>query len=114
MTFTSADFAVFTRKQANVVYAAYKRGEVKMTSKQVKHLYNCVGTNDFTFASVCSFICEGMNELAQAILDGHKVEAYEVETVVREEIEEDDPFYGIDDDNFFEYTVMETRYRIVA
>ena len=110
-----ADYVKFTKKQANVVYAAYKRGDVKMTRKQVTHLYNCVGTNDFKFSGVCSFICEGRLDLAQAILDGHKVEAYEVKTVVREELDEDDPFFGMfDDDNFIEFTTTETHYRIVA
>ncbi len=116
MFYTSADFVTFTRKQANVVYAAHKRGDVKMTRQQVTHLYNCVGTDDFTFYGVVQFICEDRYDLAQAVLDGRKVEEYTVEIVKTEKVDEDDLFAELyaEDGYVREYTVTETRYRIVA
>jgi len=115
-SYDASAFVVFTRKQANVVYAAMKRGEVRMSRAQVKRLYDCVGTNDMQFSSACSFICEGRYDLAQAMLDGGRVEAYDVEHVTRTLVTEENAheylFFEVGD--VVEETTTETRYRVVA
>ena len=69
-------FAYFTRKQANIIYRAYKTGRVKMTRKQTSEMYDMVEDTeaDYTlYQRVCGFICEGKDNLAQALLNGREV-----------------------------------------
>lgn len=75
-------YSTFTKKQANVLYAAIKRGELVMAKRDINRMYNLVGaqcmdTEDAIFREHCEraigHLIEHRVELAQAELDGHIV-----------------------------------------
>lgn len=64
-----AGFNYFTRKQANIIYAAIKRGEIKMVKRDVNRMYNLVGVRGFNLsAEDCEFLGKLDNVIA-AIFD---------------------------------------------
>lgn len=76
----SIRYNYLTKKQANIVYAAIKRGDLVASRKWINDMYNTVG--DCTDSSlemmnrvnmVVSFISRGQLDLAQAIIDGKDV-----------------------------------------
>lgn len=84
-------YSYFTKKQANVIYSNFKRGNVTLTKKQSKMLYDLVGRNErfapmtraerearHSFEDAIKCILEGNFELAQACINGgYLVETYE-------------------------------------
>jgi hypothetical protein len=71
------NWAYFTRKQAGVIYAANKRGDIHMSRKQVSDMYDTVGDPDAyddDYRQMVRFICDNRYDLAQAVIDGKKVE----------------------------------------
>ena len=87
-------YSTFTKKQANVLYAAIKRGELVMAKRDINKMYNLVGaqgmeTGEAIFREHCEraieHLIEHRVELAQAELDGHTVryEAVAQETYMR-------------------------------
>ena len=97
-------YATFTRKQANVIYTAFKRGELTMTRKQTSAMYDLVGKQRVTeaeakmrgmFERVIGFVFDGNIEMAQALLDGREVrKVYETITKVYTEQDEADDWFG--------------------
>lgn len=78
-------YAYLTKKQAGIVYAAVKRGDVTMSAKQVRAMYDMVGDPEASYyhiAEAVSHIINGRFEMAQAELDGKYTECVEVVTSV--------------------------------
>lgn len=100
-------YSYLTRKQANVVYSAIKRGELTASKKWVNELYNAVENVDAVemqddASRVIGFMFDGRLDLAQAIIDGKSVEkryfitsSYEV--LVTEELQEKDTRFWWDE-----------------
>lgn len=74
-------YSYFTKKQAGIVYAAIKRGELSASKKAVADMYDLVGKNmlDYdeqvlrgSFERCVGHIVEGRMEFAQAELDGKR------------------------------------------
>lgn len=64
-----AGFNYFTRKQANIIYAAIKRGEIKMVKRDVNRMYNLVGVRGFNLsAEDCEFLGK-LDNVITAIFD---------------------------------------------
>ena len=64
-----AGFNYFTRKQANIIYAAIKRGEIKMVKRDVNRMYNLVGVRGFNLSvEDCEFLGK-LNNVITAIFD---------------------------------------------
>lgn len=64
-----AGFNYFTRKQANIIYAAIKRGEIKMTKRDVNRMYNLVGVRGFNLSvEDCEFLGK-LDNVITAIFD---------------------------------------------
>lgn len=64
-----AGFNYFTRKQANIIYAAIKRGEIKMVKRDVNRMYNLVGVRGFNLSvEDCEFLSK-LNNVITAIFD---------------------------------------------
>ena len=64
-----AGFNYFTRKQANIIYAAIKRGEIKMVKRDVNRMYNLVGVRGFNLSvEDCEFLGK-LNNVIAAIFD---------------------------------------------
>lgn len=64
-----AGFNYFTRKQANIIYASIKRGELKMLKRDVNRMYNLVGVRGFNLSvEDCEFLGKLDNVIA-AIFD---------------------------------------------
>lgn len=84
-------YSYFTKKQANIIYSAFKRGNVTLTKKQSKMLYDLIGRNErfspmsmaerqarHSFEDAVKCILDGKFELAQACIDGgYLVEEFE-------------------------------------
>ena len=68
------DFSYTTRKQAGIVYAAYKRGDLRLTRAQVRDLYDSVGEYSHYLTECIGHIIAGRLDMAQAIADGYSVE----------------------------------------
>ena len=75
-------YSHFTKKQANIIYAAVKRGELEMGKKDINRMYNLVGANTLDnderkfrghLERCISQLLEGRTEYAQAELDGNTV-----------------------------------------
>lgn len=85
----SGDFSYFTRKQAGIIYRAYKCGNVKMTRKQVNFMYDSVGDTDadtYGLKQAVGFIIDGQFDLAQACIDGREVREVEVVDSITEHL----------------------------
>lgn len=74
-------YEYLTRKQANIVYAAIKSGRIHADKKWINEMYNAVGNRFDETANmmvavqkVVNFICENIDEFAQAVIDGKNVE----------------------------------------
>lgn len=74
-------YSTFTKKQAGIVYAAIKRGELSASKKTISKMYDLVGKNmlDYdemvlrgSFERCVGHIVEGRIEFAQAELDGKR------------------------------------------
>lgn len=64
-----AGFNYFTRKQANIIYAAIKRGEIKMAKRDVNRMYNLVGVRGFNLSvEDCEFLGK-LDNVITAIFD---------------------------------------------
>lgn len=64
-----AGFNYFTRKQANIIYAAIKRGEIKMTKRDVNKMYGLVGVRGFNLSvEDCEFLGK-LDNVITAIFD---------------------------------------------
>ena len=64
-----AGFNYFTRKQANIIYAAIKRGEIKMVKRDVNRMYNLVGVRGFNLSvEDCEFL-DKLDNVITAIFD---------------------------------------------
>lgn len=71
-----------TRKQANIIYRAFKNGEIACDKKFIGMVYDFVDLrvheyDDIDFMlrvdEIVRFICKGRQDLAQAIIDGKTV-----------------------------------------
>ena len=98
------NFRYFTRKQAGCIYAAYKRGDLRMTRKQVNHMYNVVGDTEAEsdcefYSQILSFIFDKRLDLAQAMLDGKNVHMVEHEIkadiLVTQDVMDNPSKYGL-------------------
>lgn len=78
------EYAYLTRKQAGIVYAATKSGDITMTKKAIGMMYDAVGCpyvdlrDDLRAVAVradraIGHLFEGRTDIAQAILDGKDV-----------------------------------------
>jgi len=76
------NYSTFTKKQANILYAAVKREELTMSKANIRKMYNIVGartldTDERAFRAhlehAIEHLFEGRIEFAQLELDGHKV-----------------------------------------
>lgn len=74
-------YSTFTKKQAGIIYAAVKRGELSATKATISKMYDLVGANMLdacgrelrgSFERCVGHIVEGRMELAQAELDGKR------------------------------------------
>ena len=111
-------YSTFTKKQAGIVYASIKRGELSATKQTVSKMYNLVGRNMLDNDELdmrCSFercvkhIIEGRMELAQAELDGKRTELERyVERIEKRKATEDDWFYEVGEE--IEETVWGERW----
>lgn len=66
-------YRYLTKKQANVIYAAYKCGDVTMSKATINKMYRMVGVADENyghFDMACDHIINGRLDMAQAELDG--------------------------------------------
>lgn len=64
-----AGFNYFTRKQAGIIYAAIKRGEIKMAKRDVNRMYNLVGVRGFNLSvEDCEFLGK-LDKVITAIFD---------------------------------------------
>ena len=101
-------YSTFTKKQAGVVYAAIKRGELEATRATVNRMYGLVGRNVLDaeeladrarFERCLLHIVEGRTEMAQAELDGKRtrLERVLVGTTTRTATE-DDWFHEVGDE----------------
>lgn len=96
-------YSTFTRKQANVVYSAIKRGELSASKSTVSKMYDLVDRNALdnvecqmrgSFERCVGHIVEGRIELAQAELDGKRTRLERfVERIEKRTATEDDFFY---------------------
>lgn len=80
-------YSTFTKKQANALYSAVKRGELEMDGKNIKRMYDLVGKNTLDtgecifrgqLESAIRHLFSNRIECAQARLDGKKVEEVRV------------------------------------
>ena len=112
------DYSYMTRKQAGIVYAAVKRGELRAAKKTIGRMYDLVGATELDTASrverghferCVGHIIDGRMELAQAELDGRTTrrERVLVGTTVRIATE-DDWFYEVGEE--IEENVYEERW----
>lgn len=95
-------YSTFTKKQANVIYAAIKRGELTASKQTVKEMYNMVGATSLDtdeqirrghFERCIGHLLEGRTEFAQMELDGHTVKYEYVVTGTIERVATDDDWF---------------------
>ena len=86
-----AGFNYFTRKQANIIYAAIKRGEINMAKRDVNRMYNLVGVRGFNLSvedceflgkldNVITAIFDSRLDVANGLLNGEKWRKEQVAT----------------------------------
>jgi hypothetical protein len=78
-------YAYLTKKQAGIVYAAMKRGDVTMSKKQVRDMYDMVGdpkANYYHIDNAVGHIINGRLDMAQAEIDGKYTKCVTVVTSV--------------------------------
>lgn len=101
---TNFNYSVFTKKQANVIYAAIKRGELNADKRTINAMYNLVNANALTtdesvmrghFERCINHLVEGRTEFAQMELDGHTVKREYVITGTVERIATEDDFFEV-------------------
>lgn len=102
-------YEYLTKKQANIIYAAIKRGDLTASKKWINRMYNTVqNTCDDSLImmhdcqNIVSLIFESNFEIAQAIIDGAHAEYRHVKVgtvtiTVTKENEDDYLFYEIGD-----------------
>lgn len=97
-------YEYLTQKQANIVYAAYKRGDIELTSEFIREMYDCVGDrSNETYVMMCrvqllvSLIMDNEFELAQYVADGGNAEKVPVE-VGRRPAEEEECWFDNDEE----------------
>lgn len=99
---TNFSYSTFTKKQANVLYSAVKRGELEMGKKDIKRMYDLVGKNMLDtdergfrgqLESAIRHLLDGRIECAQARLDGRKVEKVEVIDGYTERVATEDDWF---------------------
>lgn len=102
------NYSTFTKKQAGIVYAAIKRGELSASKKTVADMYDLVGKNMLeydeavlrgSFERCVGHIVEGRIEFAQAELDGKRTRKERVLVGYVEHVADPE---NNDDDWFFE------------
>ena len=103
---TVSSWSHFTRKQANIIYAAIKRGDLVVRRGFAKKLYGIVDltTMDYeecNFRCMCEeaipYIIKNQYEYAQAILDGKEVfRKLFVDSVEQFTIENDEQLERVD------------------
>lgn len=95
-------YSTFTKKQANVIYAAIKRGELTASKQTVREMYNLVGATSLDtdeqvrrghFERCISHLLEGRTEFAQMELDGHTVRREYVVTGTIKRVATDDDWF---------------------
>ena len=99
----SFSYSVFTKKQAGIVYAALKRGELNASKATISKMYDLVGRNSLdngelqmrgSFERCVGHIVEGRMELAQAELDGKRTRLERfVERIEKRIATDEDWFY---------------------
>lgn len=116
-------YSYFTKKQANILYSAYKQGKVKLSKKFINDMYNLVSIpdanlslNDKIFRNHCEnaidHILNGRLDLAQYEIDGFSVhKKYVVVDTIEREATEDDWFYDIGE--IISEDVKEPRYVVL-
>ena len=105
-----------SRKQCNVIYKNFKNGNItlpkgfahwmyetaEMSAYAIEHTYGPNFREDWeeiyhvidATKEACSYICEGRIDLAQAVIDGKKVETAEVvDNVIRHTVTQEDLDY---------------------
>lgn len=95
-------YSTFTKKQANILYFAVKRGQLEMSKSEISRMYDLVGKNmldadEATFkgqlTSAISHYLEGRTDCAQARLDGKKVEEVKVIDGYTERVADEDDWF---------------------
>lgn len=93
------NYAYITRKQANIIYSAVKRGELNASKKFINKLYDSVERTDsdmyLRVNDIIDWIFKKNFDFAQAIIDGSLIEKKTVEIVDGYRIatdHEDNPF----------------------
>lgn len=104
-------YEYLTQKQANIVYAAYKRGDIELSGEFVREMYDCVeDRSNETYEMMCrvqlliSLIMDNELELAQYVADGGWTGKMPVE-VGRRPAEEEDCWF--DDEEEIERKMSE-------
>lgn len=80
-----SQYSYFTKKQANIIYRAYKLGELQVSKKMISKMYNIVNTvwDDlcyedknlrFCLEDAIKWYLEGNVEFAQSCIDGKRPE----------------------------------------
>lgn len=109
------NYTYVTRKQANIIYAAIKRGELHATKKFINRLYDSVErTNsgmDSRVNGIIDYLFKGNIEFAQALIDGKYIN--ETRTLVHDGYRpatENDLFWSVGE--MIEESHWETTYTI--
>lgn len=84
------NYSYFTRKQANILYAATKRGELTIDRRTMSAIYDLVGDTSrevYAFRSkaeqAIGFLFKDRADLAQAVLDGKTVDLRPIATTFK-------------------------------
>lgn len=88
-------YRYYTRKQAGIIYAAIKRGDLVATKKFISELYNSVeDVYDVARIHAVNRIIDHLFnkrfDLAQAEVDGHMTDTIAVKTITRRAATEED------------------------
>lgn len=95
-------YSTFTRKQADIVYAAVKRGELSASKSVISKMYDLVGANMLdaderqmrgSFERCVCHIVEGRMELAQAELDGRRTRLERVLVAIERRVATDEDWF---------------------
>ena len=120
-----------TKAEANAIYRAYKNDRLNVTKKFINAMYKIVGLDSYTishesdyrkmvaqragYAGLLLMDCDNSGlgydrlcELAQAVIDGKKVEAVTISEVTRElevtqDVLDNPEAYGLDELDIFFY-----------
>ena len=110
-------YSYFTRRQADIIYAAWKQGRVNLDRSRIRDIYGIVGKRELSHEesrlevqaeNAVRWLIEDEDEYAQACLDGfYVIEQYRPVTRIATE---EDFFYEIgeeyEEDEFCGYEIV--------